>query len=318
MLAPWLLLATSLLLLDRVPGEEKSPGVAQEQCCFRKSVGDVTYTLIRINKVRSKSCKSRCIYEKDNDKLKLFCFSKGALATKCLQSTNHTEFCHTNSDTFSTSLSTDHILPTPVQSSTAYKPPLASTLSATQQSISTLIDELNKVRNNSETKMIELESTTSAAKNIAFYLDELKTMQVMPLKINRPERTISCDNISTNLREVRLMLIDGSDAYNISKSLEVTKALSEINISDLGCSEEEITSIDSEVKAAKESVSIVLEILTKAANSLSGALAQLCQVCNNQPSSPSLNSQSSPSPLTSVSTPSVSNDILEGQDNDIT
>ena len=278
-LAPWLLLATSLLPWHTVPGEEKLLGVPQEQCCFRKTVGDLTYTLVRINKVRNKSCISRCIYKQDNDKKKLFCFSKGKLTSKCLQSTNHNEVSNTDSDTSSTS-----------------------------ESISTLIDGLkaaNKVKTSAETKILELKSTTSAATKITFYLNELKTILDISLQSNGPESTISCVKISTNLSEVRLMLTYGSDAYNITKALEVTQSMNKFKVSEFSCSEEEINSIYSEVKATEECLSLVLLRLTASANSLSEALAQLCPACNNQPSSPSLISQSSPSPSTSVSTPAV-------------
>ena len=264
----------------------------QEQCCFRKSVGDLTYTLIRINKVRNKRCSSRCIYQQDNDKKELFCFSKGRLTSKCLQSTNHNEIGNTDSDT-----------------------------SSIPQSISTLIDELkaaNKVRNSAETKILELESTTNVAKNLTFYLNELKTILDMSLQRNRPGSSISCVKISTNLSEIRLMLTDGSDTYNITKALEVTKSINKFKVSNFSCSEKEINSIYSEVEATEKFVSLVVLRLTASASSLNEALAQLFPACNNQPSSPSPNSQSSPPPLTSVSTPAVLNGILSGQSTDTT
>ena len=83
MFTPWLLLVTSLLLMDGIPGLEEPPDILEERCCDRKSVGGVTYTLLSINKMKTKTCESRCLYQKDNHPGKTFSFAKGALALTC-------------------------------------------------------------------------------------------------------------------------------------------------------------------------------------------------------------------------------------------
>jgi len=54
-------------------------------CCYKKTVGDVSYTLINDDDSTTLSyrCLSNCVYEADNKPGSMFCFARGDLPVKC-------------------------------------------------------------------------------------------------------------------------------------------------------------------------------------------------------------------------------------------
>jgi len=57
-----------------------------EPCCSRKTVGDVSYTLVNSEDTSATSsygCKSNCVYQQDDLPDSLFCFADGDLSTTC-------------------------------------------------------------------------------------------------------------------------------------------------------------------------------------------------------------------------------------------
>ena len=72
------------------------------------------------------------------------------------------------------------------------------------------------------------------------------------------------------------MLTDGNDRFNITQALEVTKAITNVNATDLGCSEQVIPSINIEIAAAKDKAYLVVQVETEIIGSLSEALGNLC------------------------------------------
>ena len=83
----WLLLYTSLLLLDEIPGLQWG-GVTTPSpppCCARKNVGGIFYSfLARDPKALSLGCLSDCTYTSDMFPYTAVCFRKGPLGNMCL------------------------------------------------------------------------------------------------------------------------------------------------------------------------------------------------------------------------------------------
>ena len=81
------------------------------------------------------------------------------------------------------------------------------------------------------------------------------------------------------------MLTEGSKKYNTSKAMEVTKEITDLNVTDLGCSEQEFTSLEKELDEAMKKATLVVKVETDTADSVSEALAKLCPA-STTPASP--------------------------------
>ena len=81
------------------------------------------------------------------------------------------------------------------------------------------------------------------------------------------------------------MLTEGSKKYNTSKAMEVTKEITDLNVTDLGCSEQEFTSLEKELDEAMKKATLVVKVETETADSVSEALAKLCPA-STTPASP--------------------------------
>ena len=90
------------------------------------------------------------------------------------------------------------------------------------------------------------------------------------------EDSTLCTKMTTDLAGVNVMLNEGHVNYNTTKALEVIKQITNENVRDLICSEQEVTSLTRELDAAMEKASLVVKMETETADSVSEALAKLC------------------------------------------
>ena len=103
--------------------------------------------------------------------------------------------------------------------------------------------------------------------------------------------------MTTNLSDVTAMLTKGTENYDTSRALELTKAITNTTATDLGCSEQDVTSLTRELEAAKDKATLVVKLETETAGSLSEALAKLC------PASTTPTTPTTPTPTTPTSNP---------------
>ena len=54
-----------------------------DPCCVKKTVGGVLYTLIHEEDTSAYNCQENCVYQKDGEDGKRFCFSEGWLDSVC-------------------------------------------------------------------------------------------------------------------------------------------------------------------------------------------------------------------------------------------
>ena len=83
----WLLLLTSLLLFDEIPGLNWGgvPNPSPPPCCAKKNVGGIFYSfLVRDPVALSLGCLSDCTYTSDMFPYTAVCFRKGLLGNMCL------------------------------------------------------------------------------------------------------------------------------------------------------------------------------------------------------------------------------------------
>ena len=82
----WLLLLTSLLLLDEIPGLKWGgvPDPSPPPCCAKKNVGGIFYSFLDRDPVAlSIGCHSDCTYTSEMFPYTSVCFKKGSLEKKC-------------------------------------------------------------------------------------------------------------------------------------------------------------------------------------------------------------------------------------------
>ena len=79
----WLLLVTSILIWDGIPGRGPDP-TPTLSCCPRKRVGNIFYSLLgRSRSSLDQGCKNDCTYRMEEFPYTAVCFGQGVLPVKC-------------------------------------------------------------------------------------------------------------------------------------------------------------------------------------------------------------------------------------------
>ena len=125
-------------------------------------------------------------------------------------------------------------------------------------------------------KIYESESAANAAEKIISHLNNLKTELARPGTGDGSADSTICSEMTTHLVLVSLMLTEGGQKYNPTKAMEVTEAITNVNATDLGCSEQDLTLLLGQIDEAKDKASLVVAAETETADSVTEALADLC------------------------------------------
>ena len=61
---------------------------SKEKCCYKKTVGKISYTLAEAGGEVPPSCLNSCVYTQDDDTDKMFCFAAGFETVTCRVASN--------------------------------------------------------------------------------------------------------------------------------------------------------------------------------------------------------------------------------------